>query len=50
VDDEALVDRMIAVAEEVIGDLENADTGFLFVAPVLKAIGMGKHRIDRSKE
>jgi nitrogen regulatory protein PII len=48
--DEALVDRMIAVAEKVIGDLEDANTGFLFVTPVLKAIGVGKHRVDRSQE
>jgi nitrogen regulatory protein PII len=50
VEDEALVDRMIAAAEKVIGDLDEAHTGFLFVAPVVKVRGMGKHRMDRSQE
>jgi F420-0:gamma-glutamyl ligase len=50
VEDEALVDQMSAAAEKVMGDLEEARTGFLFVLPVVKVRGMGKHRPDRSQE
>lgn len=42
VDSEALVEKMIATAQEVIGNLEDENTGFLFVLPVLKAIGLQK--------
>ena len=50
VEEESTVDRMVAIVEEVIGDLDEAHTGFLFVVPVLRAYGMGKHRTDRSRE
>jgi len=50
VDDQEIVDRMVAVAQDVIGDLEDPHTGFLFVTPVLQAYGLGKHRLDRTKE
>jgi nitrogen regulatory protein PII len=50
VEEEDLVDRLVAAAERVIGDLDDPHTGFLFVVPVLKAYGMGKHRTDRSQE
>jgi nitrogen regulatory protein PII len=50
VDDETMVDRMITIAEEVIGDLDEPHTGFLFVVPVLKVHGMGKHRTNRRNE
>ncbi len=43
VDSEELVDRMIASAQEVIGNIEDEHTGFLFVVPVLRAIGIQKH-------
>jgi hypothetical protein len=42
VDDEALVDRMEKAAEEVIGRLDDHDTGFFFVVPVIKAVGLQK--------
>jgi nitrogen regulatory protein PII len=42
VDDENLVEKMASVANEVIGGLEEDDTGFFFVVPVLKAIGLKK--------
>jgi len=42
VDSEALVEKMIATAQEVIGKIEDEHTGFLFVLPVLKAIGIQK--------
>ncbi len=50
VDDRQLVDRMIAAAQEVIGNLEDPHTGVLFVVPVLEIHGLGKHRGDRSQE
>lgn len=42
VEGEALVEKMIATAQEVIGNIEEEHTGFLFVLPVLKAIGLQK--------
>jgi nitrogen regulatory protein PII len=50
VETQAQVDAMIRVAQDAIGDLEQAHTGFLFVAPVLQAVGMGKHRGNRRGE
>jgi hypothetical protein len=50
VDDQALVDRLIAAAQKVAGDLDDPNTGFLFVVPVITAMGMGKHRRDRTGE
>ena len=50
VDSQELVDRMVAVAEGVIGDLEKPHTGVLFVVPVAQVHGLGKHRTDRSNE
>ena len=50
VDSQELVDRMVATAERVIGDLEKPHTGVLFVVPVAQAYGLGKHRTDRSNE
>jgi len=50
VDNQELVDRMIDLAQEIIGDLDNPNTGFLFVMPVLQAFGMGRHRQDRRGE
>lgn len=44
VDDDALAERMIAAAEECAGNLEEANSGFLFVLPVSRAVGLGKHR------
>jgi nitrogen regulatory protein P-II 1 len=44
------VDQMIAAVRNVIGDLEEPHTGFLFVIPVLQVYGFGKHRTDRHLE
>lgn len=46
VDSEELVDQMIAAAQEVVGNFEDEHTGFLFVLPVLRAIGIQKHPPD----
>ena len=48
VDDEALVDEMVRVAQKIIGDLEQGHTGFLFVVPVLRAYGLGKERLSQT--
>lgn len=40
VEDEAKVDEMIRVAEQIIGDFEEGHTGFLFVLPVTRAYGL----------
>jgi nitrogen regulatory protein PII len=44
VDDAALVDKMIKAAQQVIGDLKEEHTGFLFVVPVSQVVGMGRGR------
>ena len=50
VEDREIVDRLVAIAQEIIGDLDEPHTGFLFVVPVIEAYGLGRHRRDRSKE
>jgi hypothetical protein len=44
VEDQAMVDRMVAAVNDVIGNLEEAHTGFLFVVPVVQVYGFGKNR------
>ncbi len=39
VDDQETVDKMVAAVQEVIGDLSQANTGILFVVPVLQVYG-----------
>ena len=50
VDSQETVDKMVAIAQHVIGDLDDPHTGFLFVVPVAQSFGLGRHRTDRSKE
>ena len=50
VDSQELVDKMVAIAQQIIGNLDNPHTGFLFVLPVIQAYGLGKHRTNRSSE
>jgi len=50
IDSQELVDKMIAIAQQIIGNLEDPHTGFLFVVPVIQAYGLGKHRTNRSDE
>ncbi|MEW5869365.1 MAG: hypothetical protein AB1894_08825 [Chloroflexota bacterium] len=42
-----VVEKLVAAAQEIIGDLNNPHTGFLFVVPVLQAYGLGKEFIRR---
>src|SRR5512145_1880117 len=41
VDSQEMVDKMVAVAEQTIGNLEDPHTGFLFVVPVAQVYGLG---------
>jgi nitrogen regulatory protein PII len=50
VDSQELVDKMVAIAQEIIGSLEDPHTGFLFVVPVIQAYGLGRQRTNRSNE
>ena len=50
VDSQEMVDKMLAIAQQIIGDLDDPHTGFLFVLPVIQAYGLGLHRTDRSIE
>lgn len=50
VDRQELVDKMVETVQTVIGDLEKPNSGFLFVVPVIQAIGLGRNRIDRTNE
>jgi nitrogen regulatory protein PII len=50
VDSQELVDKMVAIAQEIIGNLEDPHTGFLFVVPVIQAYGLGRQRTNRSNE
>jgi nitrogen regulatory protein PII len=47
VDDEQKVDEMIAAAQKITGDLDRGNTGFLFVVPVLRVLGLGSKRALR---
>lgn len=47
VPDEETADRIVAATEEVVGDLSRPNSGFLFVVPVSRALGL--QRRDRAK-
>ncbi len=40
VKEQEMVDEMVRLAQEVIGDLDQPHTGFLFVVPVIQAYGL----------
>jgi nitrogen regulatory protein PII len=42
VEDQETVDKMVAAAQKIIGDLDDPHTGFLFVVPVVQAYGLGR--------
>ena len=48
VEGEETVDRIIDITQEVLGDLNDHDTGLLFVLPVARAVGI--HRNDKGSE
>ncbi len=42
VEDEAILERAIAAAQQVVGDLSQPNTGLLFVVPVSQVLGLRK--------
>ena len=44
VKDDQMVDELVAATQRVIGDLEQPDTGFLVVLPVVKTYGLMKRK------
>lgn len=42
VENEEIVERMVDAAQDVTGDLEAPNSGFLFVLPVIKAYGLNR--------
>lgn len=42
VKDEAIIDKIIEVTQEVVGDLNDPETGILLVTPILRAYGLEK--------
>jgi len=47
VETQEMVDQMVKQVETIIGDLDDPNTGFLFVVPVSQVYGYGKHRASR---
>ncbi|HEU5097531.1 MAG TPA: hypothetical protein VFU22_00695 [Roseiflexaceae bacterium] len=43
VDNDALIDRLIAAAQAIVGDFESANTGILFTVPVGRALGLQRN-------
>ncbi len=50
VQSQEMVDKMIAVAQEKIGSLEDPQSGFLFVTPVSQVVGWKKPGTDQSQD
>lgn len=44
VDDEAMVDRVVAATEKVVGRLDSPNTGILVVLPVLRVYGLHREK------
>ena len=42
IESEETLERVIAATEELIGDFTQANTGLLFVVPVIRALGLSK--------
>jgi nitrogen regulatory protein P-II 1 len=42
VDDDETVTKMVKAAQEITGDLDIPNSGFLFVLPVIKAFGLNR--------
>ncbi len=40
--DESLIDKIVKVTEELIGDMRKPNTGILFVTPIVRAYGLEK--------
>ena len=46
VEGEEMVDQLIGVTQEILGDLNKPDTGVLFVLPVSRAVGLQRGAED----
>ncbi len=46
VKDQEMVDTMIKAVQDIAGDLDQPNSGFLFVVPVLQAIGLNRKLED----
>jgi nitrogen regulatory protein P-II 1 len=46
VKDQQMVDNMVDIVQRVIGNLDQPNTGFLFVVPVLQAYGLNRKEFD----
>lgn len=44
IEDEAAIDRIIAITEAILGDLQLPDNGVCFVIDVARAVGIFDHR------
>ncbi len=44
-----MVDKIVGVSQEIIGNLDDPHTGFLFVVPVLQTYGLGV-KLQREEE
>ena len=40
VEGEEMVDRLVEITQEILGDLDKPNTGVLFVLPVLRVVGL----------
>ena len=45
IDDEAMIDQLVEVTQNVVGDLLKPDTGFMVVLPALRAYGLNKNYV-----
>jgi nitrogen regulatory protein PII len=48
VNSQKMVDKLINATQEILGDLNNPHTGFLFVLPVSQVIGWSRREKDNS--
>lgn len=50
VEEEEVVDELVRVTQEIVGDLTGPDTGILFVSPVTRVVGLPKQDNKESKK
>jgi nitrogen regulatory protein PII len=46
VDDEEIVDLLVEATQQVVGNLDNPDSGLLVVLPTARVYGLNKNRLD----
>ena len=50
VDSQEKVDQMVAIVQEVIGDLRDPNTGFMFVVPVVQVYGLRNEPTEKKQD